>query len=137
MCFLGYLSYFLTICSKVSGVAIKVPEQGHHWHFYVTLSDVPGTRAYIKLHNFQLVDADFNYTPGSTVNESAASNADEAIADKTGKKGVPLKAGKHAITITVVQGTAAPGKFKLEWNKGPQGGRQTPVTTVPAAAYCH
>ncbi|MBR3902836.1 MAG: sulfatase-like hydrolase/transferase [Akkermansia sp.] len=116
---------------------INVPEQGHHWHFYVTLSDVPGTKAYIKMHNFQLVDADFNYTPGSTVNESAAINTDEAIAEKTGKKGVPLKPGKHAITITIVQGPGAPGTFKLEWNKGPQGGCQTQVTTVPASAYSH
>ncbi len=116
---------------------IEVPQQGHHWHFYLTLSDVPGTKAYIKMHDFQLVDADFNYTPGSTVNESAAINTDEAIASKTGWKGIPLKAGKHAITITVVQGAAAPGKLKLEWNRGPQGGTQTPVTTVPAESYSH
>lgn len=116
---------------------IEVPQQGHHWHFYLTLSDVPGTKAYIKMHDFQLVDADFNYTPGSTVNESAAINTDEAIASKTGWKGIPLKAGKHAIAITVVQGAAAPGKLKLEWNRGPQGGTQTPVTTVPAESYSH
>ena len=89
------------------------------------------------MHDFQLVDADFNYTPGSTVNESAAINTDEAIAEQTGKKGIPLKAGKHAVTITVVQGPTAPGKLKLEWNRGPQGGTQTPVTVVPAGAYSH
>jgi hypothetical protein len=116
---------------------INVPNDGNHWHFYLTLSDVPGTKAYIKLHNFQLVDADFNYTPGSTVNESAAINTDEAIAEQTGKKGIPLKAGKHAITITVVQGASAPGSFKLEWNRGPQQGTQTPVVPVPAEAYSH
>ena len=116
---------------------IDVPRQGHHWHFYLTLSNAPGTKAYIKMHNFQLVDADFNYTPGSTVNESAAINADEALAGQTGKKGIPLKAGKHAITITVVQGPGAPGKLKLEWNRGPQGGTQTPVSSIPAAAYSH
>ncbi|MBQ9828748.1 MAG: sulfatase-like hydrolase/transferase [Akkermansia sp.] len=116
---------------------INVPADGNHWHFYLTLSDVPGTKAYIKLHNFQLVDADFNYTPGSTVNESSAINTDEAIAAKTGKKGIPLKAGKHAITITVVQGPTAPGTFKLEWNRGPVDGHQTPLQPVPADAYSH
>ena len=116
---------------------INVPADGNHWHFYLTLSDVPGSKAYIKLHNFQLVDADFNYTPGSTVNESAAINTDEAIAAKTGKKGIPLKAGKHAITITVVQGPTAPGTFKLEWNRGPVDGHQTPLQPVPADAYSH
>ena len=103
----------------------------------VIVSNVPGTKAYIKMHNFQLVDADFNYTPGSTVNESSAINTDEAIAAKTGKKGIPLKAGKHAITITVVQGPTAPGTFKLEWNRGPVDGHQTPVQPVPAGAYSH
>jgi hypothetical protein len=83
------------------------------------------------------VDADFNYTPGTTVNESAAINTDEAIADKTGRKGIPLKAGKHAVTITVVQGASAPGSLKLEWNRGPHDGIQTPVSTVPATAYSH
>ena len=116
---------------------INVPQDGNHWHFYLTLSDVPGTKAYIKLHNFQLVDADFNYTPGTTVNESAAINTDEAIADKTGKKGIPLKAGKHAITITVVQGASAPGTLRLQWNRGPVDGIQTPVADVPAEAFSH
>ena len=71
------------------------------------------------------------------MNESSAINTDEAIAEKTGKKGIPLKAGKHAVTITVVQGSGAPGSFRLEWNRGPQGGTQTPVVSVPASAYSH
>ena len=116
---------------------INIPRDGNHWHFYLTLSDVPGTKAYIKLHNFQLIDADFNYTPGSTVNESAAINTDEAIAEQTGKKGIPLKAGKHAITITVVQGPTAPGTLRLQWNRGPQHGKQTPVNDIPAEAFSH
>ena len=48
-------------------------------------------------------------------------------------RGVPLKAGLHEITLTVVQGNA-PGKLKLEWKKGHGPHEKTPV---PAEAYRH
>lgn len=115
---------------------IRVPNDGDHWHFYLTLSDAPGTKAYVKMHNFQLVDADACYQPGSTATESAAANTVERVEEKTGKKGIPLKAGLHAVTITVVQGEQAPGKLKLEWNRG-MGQHMTPRQAVPAAAYVH
>lgn len=116
---------------------IDVPDDGNHWHFYLTLSDVPGTKAFVKLHNFNLVDADFNYVPGSTATESAAANTVEEDATRTGKKGIPLKAGKHPITITVVQGQSADGTLKLEWNRGPHNGKQTPRVTIPADSFLH
>lgn len=117
---------------------IDVPEDAKDWHFYLTLSDVPGTKAYIRMHNFQLVDADASYTPGRTATESAAANTVERVEAATGKKGVPLKAGLHAITITVVQGESAPGKLLLEWNHGKLGsGACTQRVVVPAGCYKH
>ena len=116
---------------------INVPNDGHHWHFYLTLSDVPGSKAFVKLHNFNLIDADFNYIPGTTATESAAANTVEKDADRTGKKGIPLQAGLHSITITVVQGESAPGTLQLEWNRGPQNGKQTPRVSIPAKAFKH
>ncbi|MCH5284667.1 MAG: sulfatase-like hydrolase/transferase [Akkermansiaceae bacterium] len=115
---------------------IRVPEDGDHWHFYLTLSEAPGTKAYVKMHEFQLVDADANYTPGSVATESAAANTVERIEKDTGKAGIPLKAGLHAITITVVQGAQAPGKLRLEWNRG-QGAKMTPRRVVPAEQFVH
>lgn len=114
---------------------INVPNDGNHWHFYLTLSNVPGTKAFVKLHNFNLIDADFNYVPGSTATESAAANTVEVDAARTGKKGIPLLAGKHPITITVVQGEKADGSLKLEWNRGPHNGHQTPRVEIPAEAF--
>lgn len=114
---------------------IDVPNDGNHWHFYLTLSDVPGSKAFVKLHNFNLMDADFNYVPGSTATESSAANTVELDAAKTGKKGIPLKAGLHPITITVVQGESADGTLKLEWNRGPQNGKQTPRELIPAERF--
>ena len=116
---------------------INVPDDGNHWHFYLTLSDVPGSKAFVKLHNFNLVDADFNYTPGTTATESAAANTVESDAARTGKKGIPLKAGLHPITITVVQGESGPGTLQLEWNRGPHNGKQTPRVPIPAEAFKH
>lgn len=115
---------------------IMVPQVGDHWHFYLTLSDVPGTKAYVKMHQFQLVDADANYTPGTTATESAAANTVERLDAKTGKKGIPLQPGWHEITITVVQGEQAPGRLKLEWNRG-VAPKLTPREVVPASAYGH
>ncbi len=116
---------------------INVPDDGNHWHFYLTLSDVPGSKAFVKLHNFNLIDADFNYTPGTTATESAAANTVEEDTARTGKKGIPLKAGLHPITITVVQGESAPGTLQMEWNRGPHNGKQTPRVTIPANAFKH
>lgn len=116
---------------------LNVPHDGNHWHFYLTLDNVPGSKAFVKMHNFHLVDADSNYTPGDTATESAAANTVEADVVKTGKKGIPLKAGLHEITITVVQGSSAPGKLRLEWNRGPVGGHQTPREPIPSAAFVH
>ena len=116
---------------------IDVPNDGNHWHFYLTLSDIPGSKAFVKLHNFNLVDADFNYTPGTTATESAAANTVELDTMRTGKKGIPLKAGLHPITITVVQGESAPGTLKMEWNRGPHKGKQTPRVAIPADAFRH
>ncbi len=113
---------------------VNVPADGHHWHFYLTLDAVEGSRAYMKMHNFQLIDADVNYRPGTTATESAAANAEERIDAKTGRRGIPLAAGLHEITLVVVQGKAAPGKLRLEWNRGPEG-RQTPKKAIPAAAW--
>ena len=116
---------------------LNVPQDGHHWHLYLTLDRVPGSKAFVKLHNFHLIDADCNYEPGTTATESAASNTVERDAAKTGKKGIPLKAGLHEITITVVQGATAPGKIRLEWNRGPQGATPTPRVPIPAEAFVH
>ncbi len=113
---------------------INIPADGNHWHFYLTLDDVAGSKAYMKMHSFQLIDADFNYKPGTTATESAAANTQERIEEKTGKKGVPLAAGLHEITLVVVQGESAPGKVKLEWNRGPAG-KQTPKEPIPASAF--
>lgn len=116
---------------------VNVPTDGNHWHFYLTLDDVAGSKAFIRMHRFPLVDADFNYTPGTTASTDTAPNAQEMPADehaRQARRGVPLKAGLHEITITVVQGASAPGKLKLEWCKG---AGNTDKQPIPSAAFKH
>ncbi len=108
---------------------VDVPEDGEHWHFYLTLDAVAGSRAYVKMHNFQLIDADANYAPGSTADESAAANTEERIDAETGRKGIPLAAGLHEITLVIVQGNAS-GRVKLEWGRG-----EAAKSAIPAAAF--
>lgn len=97
---------------------IRIPDTRPDWHFYLTLDKVPGSKAYIRMHRFQLIDADASYTPGGTATESAAANVVEADEEKTGKAGIPLEAGWHEIQIVVVQGPASPGYIKLKWDCG-------------------
>ncbi len=111
---------------------LDVPDDGQQWHFFLTLDAVAGSKAYIKMHNFQLIDADMNYTPGSTATESAAANTQERVEVATGKRGIPLQAGLHEIIITVVQGAAASGHLKLEWQNG-----SGPRVAIPAKRYFH
>ncbi len=111
---------------------LDVPNDGQQWRFFLTLDEVAGSKAYVKMHNFQLIDADVNYTPGTTATESAAANTEERVDAKTGKRGIPLKAGLHEITITVVQGAAASGHLKLEWQNG-----NGPRVVIPAKRYFH
>lgn len=106
---------------------INIPSDGDHWHFTLQLDEVEGSKAYLKMHNFQLIDADFNYKPGTKATESAAANAEAAIPEKTGKKGIPLKAGLHEVRFVVVQGPTASGKMKMEWYKGKEQPKPIPA----------
>ncbi len=114
---------------------IQVPQDNQDWHFYLTLSDAPGTKAYVKMHNFQLIDADVNYKPGSTADVSSAANTVERDTMRTGQKGIPLKKGLHEVTITVVQGASAPGTMKIEWFA--PGKRNAKRNVIPAANFRH
>lgn len=76
-------------------------------------------------------------SPGSTATSTSVPNAEEITAEAVANqavRGVPLKAGLHEITLTVVQGAEAPGKLKLEWKTGHGPHDKAPI---PASAYKH
>lgn len=109
---------------------LEIPQDGNYT-FYIQLDKVNGSKAYAKMHNFQLVDADFNYVPGTEASSSSAINATEADADKNGKQPIPLAAGLHPVTITVVQGPGSAGRMRLFWQKA----GEKEKTPVPASAW--
>lgn len=101
--------------TELSGY-LRIPEDGSY-SFTLKTDAVPGTKVYIKLHNFHLLDADKNHQPGQTVSSALAVNAVEG---SHGKGEIPLQAGLHPITITVVQGASADGKIRFTRQKSGQ-----------------
>ncbi|MDP3850480.1 MAG: sulfatase-like hydrolase/transferase [Luteolibacter sp.] len=72
------------------------------------------TGAFVRLHDAQLIDADFGYSAGT---EKASG-------------GIPLKAGYHPIRIHYRRGSAALPHLDLQWS-GPGIAKQS----IPASAY--
>lgn len=94
---------------------IEVPADGEYV-FYLTTDKGKGSKAFLRMHGMQLVDADNAYAPGTTVDSSAATATTEA-GDKAGiHPTVFLKAGKHPIRLGYVRaaGSEKPS-LKLEW----------------------
>lgn len=106
--------------TELSGY-LSIPEDGSYV-FTLKTDAVQGTKAYVKLHNFHLLDADKNHTPGKAVTSALAINAVEG---SHGSGEIPLQAGLHPITITVVQGESADGKILLTRQK--TGQAATPI----------
>lgn len=113
---------------------LRLPPGDAPWHFFLTLDAVPGSKAFMRMHGFHLIDAESGYTPGCTADESSAAQAPEAQPGSNGRKGVPLRPGLHEICLVVVQGPSSPGRFKLEWSQGED--RETsPRRIPPPSAY--
>ncbi len=112
---------------------LNIPADGQHWQFYLTLDAVPGSKAYMKMHSFQLIDADSNYKPGSTATATSAANAEERLESESGNKGIPLAAGWHDFTLVVVQGKSAPGHVRLEWSHERQEKEEIPAKAFATA----
>lgn len=87
---------------------LKVPADGSY-----TFSLATDTGAFVRLHDAQLLDADFGYTGGTEVSTT-----------------IPLKAGYHPIRIDYRHRDAAAHSLALQW-AGPGIVKQP----VPATAY--
>ncbi|MDR2981357.1 MAG: sulfatase-like hydrolase/transferase [Puniceicoccales bacterium] len=90
---------------------INVPSDGSYT-FYLTADSNNG--AFIRLHDAQLIDADYGYVAGTEVNSGS----------------IPLKAGYHPISIHYRHAAGATRSLSLKW-QGPGITKQD----IPAAAY--
>ncbi len=90
---------------------LEVPTAGAYTFFLST-----DTGAFVRLHDAQLLDADFGYHAGTEVDSGS----------------VPLAAGRHPIRIFYRHATAADHTLSLSW-QGP-GINRAPI---PASAWYH
>lgn len=109
---------------------LRVPVTGEY-QFYLQTDSNEGSRAFVHLHDMQLIDADYAYTPGT----QAASNAREGVSgdvQPNAVQTVKLTAGLHPIRIGYV-GKAASSSLSLQW-EGPETSGREPV---PASAFSY
>lgn len=92
---------------------LQVPEDGNYT-FYMKTPAKKGARAFVRLHDMQLLDADFHYRPGTEVSSSMGEGTTEGDQEKTGLKPIPLQQGLHPFIIQTEGFTELPEFF---WQK--------------------
>lgn len=108
---------------------INIPEDGNY-KFFITTDDNKGSKAFARLHDMQLIDADFAYKPGTRVDSSSAIGAGEERPE-TEKTPVRLKKGLHPVSIGYVHGKGEEEpKLIFEWESP-----RIPRQTVPNSAF--
>lgn len=110
---------------------LRVPEDGSY-RFYLKTPAVKGARAFVRLHDMHLLDADFKYRPGAEVSSSMGEHTTECDSTLTGKKPLPLQKGIHLLVIESEGFAQIPELF---WQK--EGGPKQKITAadllVPAS----
>ena len=100
---------------------VKIPEDGAYT-FYLTTDENKGSKAFVRLHGMELIDADKTYEPGAEVSSD--------LGDR--KNPVYLKAGLHPIRIGYVGNSGTASKLVLKW-EGPGLSKKE----IPASAFSH
>lgn len=100
---------------------VKVPADGEYT-FYLATDANKGSKAFVRLHGMELIDADKTYEPGAEVSSD--------LGDR--KNPVYLKAGLHPIRIGYVGSAGPASKLTLKW-EGPGLSKQE----IPASAFSH
>lgn len=106
---------------------LTVPTTGEY-KFYLQTDSNTGSRAFVHLHDMQLIDADYVYTPGSEANSNAREGA---AVSPNATQTVKLEAGIHPIRIGYA-GQTASSSISMQW-EGPGIGRQA----IPASAFSY
>lgn len=119
-------------CGEWKGF-LSVPETGVYTFFLETDSN-EGSKSFVRLHDMQLVDADFHYKPGDRADSSSAVGTTEC-SPETGKKGVPLAKGAHPVSIGYVHGAgASKAGLKLMWSRDGGAPEEIPASCFSMSA---
>lgn len=100
---------------------VKIPADGEYT-FYLSTDANKGSKAFVRLHGMELIDADKTYEPGTEVSSD--------LGDR--KNPVYLKAGLHPIRISYVGNAGPASKLVLKWE-----GPGLPKQEIPASAFSH
>ncbi len=118
----------LTPSSAQKGVELAgyllIPQDGEYT-FYLKTDRHQGSKAFVHLHDMQLIDADFNYIPGSEADSKALQGVAADVLAKAGpqaidRQTVKLQAGMHPIRIAYI-GQTASSTLSLQWESSTAG----------------
>lgn len=110
---------------------LTAPVTGEY-KFYLRTDSNAGSKAFVRLHDMQLIDADYAYTPGTEV----VSNAREGVSGDVqpgAVQAVKLAAGVHPIRIGYV-GKTGSSSLSLQWESAEAGMAKQ---SVPASAFSY
>lgn len=94
---------------------IKIPKDGNYI-FSLKTEKSSSIKAFVHLHQAQLIDADNNYQAGEKVSSYAAIGSSEQNPTKTNQKAIPLKAGWHPLCISCsVSPSSQTNQIELFW----------------------
>ena len=105
---------------------LNVPETGKYVFFMKTPAE-KNARAFVRLHDMHLLDADYHYRPGTEVSSSMGEQTTENDPTRTGLKPVPLEKGWHPFIIETEGFSGLPLFF---WQK--EGGEKR---EIPAQSF--
>lgn len=100
---------------------VKIPADGEYT-FYLSTDANKGSKAFVRLHGMELIDADKTYEPGTEISSD--------LGDQ--KNPVYLKAGLHPIRISYVGNAGPASRLVLKWE-----GPGLPKQEIPASAFSH
>lgn len=100
---------------------VKIPADGEY-AFYLSTDANKGSKAFVRLHGMELIDADRTYEPGTEISSD--------LGDR--KNPVYLKAGLHPIRISYVGNAGPASRLVLKWE-----GPGLPKQEIPASAFSH
>ena len=98
-------------------------ETAGEYKFYLKTDSNPGSKAFVRLHDMQLLDADYDYIAGSEVNSDARTGA---AVDSNVVRTVRLGVGAHPIKIYYVGESENPS-LSLQWESIQAGLAKQPI----------
>ncbi len=100
---------------------LNIPETGNYV-FFLKTPVKKGAKAFVRLHDAHLLDAEYGYNPGTEVSSSMGKGTTEGDAGQTGRKPIPLEKGWHPLMVETEGFSGLPTLF---WQK--EGGKKEAI----------